>query len=372
INNTAYDEPLEDFVIREKEVLNTIFQFPAYKAPGPSGVINAAIEVLGHQLAPIITNSVNASLRLGHYPSGWKHSMTVVIRKPGKPDYTVPKAYRPIALEEALSSVCEAVLSCKLSQLAENANLLPQMQFGARSGRTTTDAILSLTKWTREVRGKTSIYGVTNLGRVSERLESKGEPSTKSPPFSILTSLKPSLTSTQYDYATICDVEECRQTSMVNLISNFLEDRTTRLVFDDHKSDTFEASNGFSQGSALSPLLYNFYTADLLDIAGPSPPRGRPRALVCAFVNDTSLAVSSPSFKENVEMLEALAPRAVTWGQQHTSQFDPNKFTLVHILTKQAAKTKPDQTLPVKVGDVTIKPVESARLLGVTIDRHLD
>ncbi|CCA75608.1 hypothetical protein PIIN_09599 [Serendipita indica DSM 11827] len=110
INNTAYDEPLEDFVIREKEVLNTIFQFPAYKAPGPSGVINAAIEVLGHQLAPIITNSVNASLRLGHYPSGWKHSMTVVIRKPGKPDYTK----RPSAASAKQSSHASSPSSLRM------------------------------------------------------------------------------------------------------------------------------------------------------------------------------------------------------------------------------------------------------------------
>ncbi|CAG7849762.1 SubName: Full=Uncharacterized protein {ECO:0000313/EMBL:CCA75608.1} [Serendipita indica DSM 11827] len=132
INNTAYDEPLEDFVIREKEVLNTIFQFPAYKAPD-----RPESSTLPSKRSAI--NSPLSSPTVSTQAFGWATTR--------KPDYTVPKAYRPIALEEALSSVCEAVLSRKLSQLAETANLLPQMQFGARSGRTTTDAILSLTKW---------------------------------------------------------------------------------------------------------------------------------------------------------------------------------------------------------------------------------
>ena len=72
----------------------------------------------------------------------WKHFKTITLRKPGKPDYSIPKAYRPIALEDTLSKVVESLMARKLAMLAEQYNLLPPTHFGGRPGRNTTDAIL--------------------------------------------------------------------------------------------------------------------------------------------------------------------------------------------------------------------------------------
>ena len=57
------------------------------------------------------TPSVSASLNAGHYPACFKKTTTIVLRKPNKPDYTKPNAYRPIALENTIGKVLESVMA---------------------------------------------------------------------------------------------------------------------------------------------------------------------------------------------------------------------------------------------------------------------
>lgn len=59
----------------------------------------------------------------------------VVLRKPNKPDYSKPKAYRPLPLLRTISKGLEAVIAKRLSCLAEKYRLLPGNHFGRRPNR---------------------------------------------------------------------------------------------------------------------------------------------------------------------------------------------------------------------------------------------
>ncbi|KAF8597043.1 hypothetical protein BDV93DRAFT_407847, partial [Ceratobasidium sp. AG-I] len=76
-----------------------------YKTPGPDGlpacVYREGVEVL----APILLPVFRASFATGLYPIAWKHSRTAVLRKAGKPNYSIAKAYRPIALLNVVSKI---------------------------------------------------------------------------------------------------------------------------------------------------------------------------------------------------------------------------------------------------------------------------
>ncbi|KAF1934601.1 hypothetical protein EJ02DRAFT_363347 [Clathrospora elynae] len=50
--------------------------------------------------------------------------LTIILKKPGKPDYSAPKAYRVIALLSCLGKVIERLLAKRLSALAEVSILL--------------------------------------------------------------------------------------------------------------------------------------------------------------------------------------------------------------------------------------------------------
>ena len=89
---------------------------------------------------------MQASLRLGHFPKSFKHTMTVVFRKPNRPDYTKFKAYHPIALENTLDKVMESIIAEIISYLAETHELLPSHHYGGRSGRSAEDAMMILSE----------------------------------------------------------------------------------------------------------------------------------------------------------------------------------------------------------------------------------
>jgi len=89
---------------------------------------------------------VQASLDTGHFPTCFKNTLTVVMKKPLKPDYTLAKAYRPIALENTLGKVIESVVAETLSYLVEEHKLQPPNHFGAHPGRSTEDVLVILTE----------------------------------------------------------------------------------------------------------------------------------------------------------------------------------------------------------------------------------
>jgi hypothetical protein len=69
--------------------------------------------------------------QLWQCPEQWKRAKIIVLRKPGKPDYTIPGAYCLISLLNTLGKVLKAVIAKRLSYYAEAYDLLPNTQFGS-------------------------------------------------------------------------------------------------------------------------------------------------------------------------------------------------------------------------------------------------
>ena len=83
----------------------------------------------------------HASLELGHIPGKWKTVRIVTLRKPGKSDYTIPKAFRPISLIPTVSKGLEAVVAARLSYITEQYGLLPENHLGGRPSRSAEQAL---------------------------------------------------------------------------------------------------------------------------------------------------------------------------------------------------------------------------------------
>jgi len=79
-----------------------------------------------------------------------------------------------------------------------------------------------------------------------------------------------------------------------------------------------------------------------------------------------AVAVFSPTVKENVSKLNTLLKAAVDWSQKHACKLDVGKFQLVHYTR---VKDKYSIT-PVEFNSVLVAPVESAKYLGLILDRH--
>ncbi|RFU33141.1 hypothetical protein B7463_g3176, partial [Scytalidium lignicola] len=99
---TLFPKPPEWPKITEWEVTEALRYVPPDKAPGEDDIPNRVLKTVAEELAPTLTELFNASLRLGYCLEHFRKSVTVILRKPGKPDYSSPKAYRPIALMNTL------------------------------------------------------------------------------------------------------------------------------------------------------------------------------------------------------------------------------------------------------------------------------
>lgn len=110
---TGYDYPMPYRcpLITEAEIERAIRKAAPNKAPGTDGITNGILQKVLGLILPTLHQLFNASLSLGYFPQHFRQSITVVLRKPGKDDYSIPKSYRPIALLNTIGKALEAVKS---------------------------------------------------------------------------------------------------------------------------------------------------------------------------------------------------------------------------------------------------------------------
>lgn len=119
------------------------------KAPGSDGITNLVITKAPETLATALAALLNVCVSDGCYPTSWKQANTIILKKPGKPDYTDATAYRPIALLSCLSKVLEATIASTMQPFAETNKILPDGHYGGRAQHSTTEALLNLAIWTK-------------------------------------------------------------------------------------------------------------------------------------------------------------------------------------------------------------------------------
>jgi hypothetical protein len=66
---------------------------------------------LWKHVGKLITKIFTALINLGHHPKRWWRAKIMVLRKPGKLDYSIPSAYRLISLLNTLGKLLEAVMA---------------------------------------------------------------------------------------------------------------------------------------------------------------------------------------------------------------------------------------------------------------------
>jgi len=148
---TDYPEPVCEFTpITDNQVYRAIRSLAPFKAPGPNGVSNVVFTKCADQLVPWMGHLFRATFEFNVFPTEWLTSKTVVIRKPGRPDYSAPKAYRPIALLDTMSKILSACVAEDLVWIVNKHNLLPSTHFGGLPGRSTTDSLHLLTKFVHD------------------------------------------------------------------------------------------------------------------------------------------------------------------------------------------------------------------------------
>ena len=338
ISEATYPNPIPtNFNVTTAQVKRAIDKLAPNKAPGPDEIPNHILKRFFPSLQDHILVLAQQSMTIGHFPQPFRETITLVLRKPNKPNYMKPNAYRPIALESTLGKILESIMADHLSYLCETFNLLPKHHFGGRPGRTTEDAMLILSE---------SIYHAWKEGNIFS---------------AILMDVSGAFNNVHHERLIHNMRKRKIPPEITRWVLSFLNNRTTCMRFNGITTDPIHTPTGIPQGSPLSPILYILYNSDLLDI-----PRGR-QQLGLGFIDDILYGVQNKTATANAIELEQLLKKTEQWRCRHGAQFEKSKYMLIHFSRATLAKLE----APVTTEGITIHPSPEAKYLGVTFDRKL-
>ncbi|EED22644.1 reverse transcriptase, putative [Talaromyces stipitatus ATCC 10500] len=211
------------------------------KAPGPDGIPNLVLQRLLPTIEAYLVNLFNTCLRQQYCPDHFRKSTIVILRKPGKPDYSDLKAYCPIALLSTIGKALESVLARRLSYLVEQYNLLLKQHIGGRRGRSCELAIHLLLEETHSAWREGS--------RVASGL-----------------ALDAAGAFDNVNYIRLIHDLRKRQVldDLIGWIESFLSNCRTSITLLEGNMGEFLVNTGIPQGSPLSLILFLFFNADLI------------------------------------------------------------------------------------------------------------
>ena len=155
----------------------------------------------------------------------WREDTEIILKKPDKSNYSIPKTYRIITLLNCLGKVAEKIIAVQLSYTAEiNDKLLNFDQMEGRKQRSAIDAVLNLVHDAQmtKSRGNTLICLLLDVKGAFDHVALKQL-------VKILIKLKISI-------------------NLINWVKCFLQNRIIDLAFDGERQKPKEISTEISQG----------------------------------------------------------------------------------------------------------------------------
>jgi ribonuclease HI len=317
------------------EIVAAAQSFNPTKAPGSDNITADANRKCIELRSDIAEALFNACLRVGHFPTLWKSATIRCIPKPDKPDYSAPKAYRPIGLLSIPGKTLEKVMVRRLEWHIAKAGMAHPSQDGFTPQRSINDTL-------RKV--KTFIEGVwaDKTFGVIFSLDIEGAFDTAWWPF-ILSELR---------RAKI-------PRNLFALFSDYLVGRTATLTVGD-ASETVPITQGAIQGSIVGPCAFKLIVGALLR------ERLSDGCALDFYADDANLRVRAPTLSE-LELRSNDALEIISdWGRRAKLRFGAAK-TQAMLVTRRLNQREPSFVM----SGAQLPLSKKIKLLGVTIDNRL-
>ena len=320
------------------QVRRCIHKLHPHKARGPDKIPNIVLRNAVELIAPLLHRCLQATLSLKYFPAAWRSWSTIVLQKPGRPDYTTAKAYCPIALYNTMGKVISAAITDVLVYLTVRHSLLPSKCFGGLPGRTTTDSLLYLVHNVKNAWRRKKVVTIIFLDIASAF------------PNAMTNRLLLNMKRLGYP------------TKIMDFFHAMLRDRHTTLTFDGYTSAPIPIDNGIGQGEPSSMILYLIYSHALAAIPSTLGGDGG------AYVDDTFFWAACDTFEECDAKLNAMLDKQEEWSPAHNSKAETSKFKCLRLTTRANVVHKDFSRAN---SNLIIKCDSSAKLLGVVVDQQL-
>lgn len=151
---------------------------------------------------------------------------------------------------------------------------------------------------------------------------------------------------------------------LLGFVEDFLKNRRTTITIGGHTTAERMINVGIPQSSPLSPILYLFYNADLLETCDNI----KLRISSTGFVDDVNILTYGESTERNCRVLSEIYGKCEQWSRTHGTKFSELKHELIHF-----SRTPKWFNMDAKVtlAGHPVAPKTDIRVLGVQLDSKL-
>jgi len=325
------------------EIREALFTQSIKKSPGLDGLGFKALRLLWGWAEDRVVALVRGCIGTGYHPHTWKTAEGILLRKQGKPTYTVAKAYRVISLLSCFGKVVEKAVATWIASFCETNNVFHQGQFGCRRARGTSDAVAQLVSkvenaWSKK---RIALALFLDVKGAFHRVNKK----------QLLKRM----------------VQAGIAGNIVRWVDSFLSDRRALLVIDGRTGETRDIQAGLPQGSPVSPVLFILSISTMFQWS-----KDRHAMLqTISFVDDVALVFECSDLKEGIRQLEGVAGNALQWGSDNKVEFEVSK-TEVLVFSKRRKILREAKDAAVSIGGKTFAiKLGATKWLGFWLDPKL-
>ena len=266
-----------------------------------------------------------------------------ILRKPGKPDYTLLNVHQLVGLLNTMVKVLSACMAEDINHAIETQGLLSNSHFGSRAGWTTTDSLHYITKFVKDAWRRKEVVSVLFLN---------------------IKSAFPSVVLDQL-------VHDMRNRGVPQQYTDWIACKVTghhtMLKFDGYESEPLPLSKGLDQGCPLSGIAFQFYNSDLVDIKETANGED-----AVAYMDDMLLLTRGKTLAESNSKVKNMMTRSrgrLEWSHMHQCKFVIDKFGVMGLTRRRepdmarSSKSRPLQRWPIFLQGTKVPAVAMHKFL---------
>ena len=330
--------PLSEEVkfITTHSVREAIKSFGDLKAAGPDGIKPIVLKNLGEKALSRLTLLLRASSTLGYIPNCWNKSNVIFIPKPGKDDYSNPKAFRPITLSSFFLKTLERLWDWELNKTVLKDRPLCLQQHAFRKGFSTESALSNMVE------------------HIEKGMITKG--------FALASFLD--IQGAFDNVPTTGVIQAMRNKGLPPLFLKWYTFLLRSRSFSIHTGGVKlrrKPTMGTPQGGVLSPKIWNLVFESFLQLFHTGPVK------VVGCADDAGLVVEGTEPTQMAVQMQEAINKALEWGNSNGLSFNASKTEIILFTRKR--KFHVPQAINMLGQEVPY--VSHAKYLGVWLDSKL-
>jgi hypothetical protein len=304
--------------VTEQAVERASFSQSVKKAQEPDKLSFAGKWLLWALDKERIVRLTRAAIRTGRHSAVWKLARGLVIRKPGKDNYTMLKAYHFKSLLRCMGKVVEKVATELLSEKADWWWLLSDGQFGSRKGRSAIDAAAIMVNRAHAAWTNGHIRGVL-LMDINAAFPSGAK-------------------------GRLLNWIKVRQMDgdLVQWKESFLSERMVEMILEGNAMGRHPGEAEVPQGSPVSPILFAIYTSGLIKWVEDY----ESEAEELSIVDNLASVVTETHVNHVVSILEKCAGNSIPCVLTRGLQFNTENSVVNRPVRPTSLRTGRDGGLP--------------------------